>query len=111
MSLVDLVLSGVPQGTVLGPLLFLLYVNDLELCLNHSKLKLFADDSRLVKDLHPVNYEDGCVELQTDLEASLKWAQANNMVLNESKFQLLSHHIHSHAPNVNMRLLQQLPFA
>ena len=111
MSLVDLVLSGVPQGTVLGPLLFLLYVNDLELCLNHSKLKLFADDSRLVKDLHPVNYEDGCVELQTDLEASLKWAQANNMVLNENKFQLLSHHIHSHAPNVNMRLLKQLPFA
>ena len=81
MSLIELVLSGVPQGTVLGPLLFLLYVNDLELCINHFKLKLFADDSRLNKSLHPTCYEDGCNDLQNDLESCLKWAKSNNMVL------------------------------
>ena len=37
--------------------------------------------------------------------------EKNNMVLNEKKFQLLNHRVHSHAPNVNMRLLQVLPFA
>ena len=42
-SLLTKVLSGVPQGTVLAPLLVLLYINDLPACVN-SKVKLYADD-------------------------------------------------------------------
>ena len=42
------VLSGIPQGSVLGPLLFLLFVNDMGQSLEHSTLRMFADDSRLV---------------------------------------------------------------
>ena len=109
-SEITLVISGVPQGTVLGPLLFLLFVNDIDHCIKHSHLKLFADDSRLSKAINPSDSSRDQLLLQSDLDEILKWADENNMVLNESKFELLIHRVHIHAPNINMRMLLQLPF-
>ena len=86
------VLSGVPQGTVLGPILFLLFVNDIELSLSHSKVRLFADDSRLSK---PLKNPGDVSLLQQDLNHVLDWAKSNNMLLNEDKFELLQHHTSS----------------
>jgi hypothetical protein len=82
------VLSGVPQGTVLGPLLFILYINDLFSVVKHSKIKVFADDSKLHKS---IGSPTDCKLLQEDLHAVVRWATINNMELNESKFQLLQH--------------------
>ena len=111
-SIIEFVISGVPQGTVLGPLLFLIFVNDMTLSVEHSELKMFADDSRLIKAVHPTECTDlDHSHLQSDIENVVKWSLQNNMSLNVSKFQQLSHKVHVHARNVNMRLLLQLPFA
>ena len=110
-SEIKLVISGVPQGTVLGPLLFILFLNDLNNCIQYSQFKLFADDSRLIKVINPCNSSEDQEQAQSDLNAALKWALENNMEMNEKKFELLCHHVHHIAPNRNMRRLLQLPFA
>ena len=61
------VTSGVPQGTVLGPILFLVYINDLADYLEHSKLRLFADDSIIYRE---IKSQADCQLLQY---AALKW--------------------------------------
>ena len=64
------VLSGVPQGTVLGPLLFLTFINDLPDCATPSETRLFADDSILFRFIG--NQQDSSL-LQEDLQALEKW--------------------------------------
>ena len=75
------VLSGVPQETVLGPLLFLLYINDLgENCT--SRMRLFADDTLIYSTIE--SYNDAA-KLQSDLTAIQEWAQKWQMKFNPSK--------------------------
>jgi retron-type reverse transcriptase len=67
---IDGVTSGVPQGTVLCPILFLIYINDFPEYLTHSKLRLFADDSIIYKE---ITCQDDCKKLQSDLDAAARW--------------------------------------
>ena len=64
------VTSGVPQGTVLGPILFLIYINDFPEYLQHSKLRLFADDSIIYRE---ISSQEDCNKLQSDLNAAAQW--------------------------------------
>ena len=98
-----LVLSGVPQGTVLGPILFIIFMNDIELSVKNSNIKCFADDSRLSKSIQTA---DDRTSLQEDLNNVLIWAKHNNMSLNENKFELLQYH----ASSRNFNVLIELPF-
>ncbi|KAK3104461.1 hypothetical protein FSP39_002497 [Pinctada imbricata] len=66
------VTSGVPQGTVLGPILFLLYINDFHEYLSFSTLRLFADDSIIYKQ---IKTPDDTTKLQHDLDAAARWEQ------------------------------------
>ena len=75
------VTSGVPQGTVLGPALFLIYIN-----IHHSKIRLFADDIILYKQVSSVNDAD---RLQSDLESLQHWEEKWLLKFNISKCYVL----------------------
>ena len=78
------VLSGVPQGSVLGPLLFLILIGDIDKDVAHSFISSFADDTRVG---HGISNPEDMKELQLDLEAVYRWATSNNMEFNSEKFE------------------------
>ena len=78
--------SGVPQGTVLGPLLFIIYIGDVDRLIKHAYLSSFADDTRLMMK---VRHQQDVAKLQEDLRCVYDWATVNSMTLNSSKFQHL----------------------
>ena len=80
------VISGVPQGSVIGPLLFLILLGDIDSNIAASFLSSFADDTRLTIGLSGVTQASA---LQTDLEAVYQWAEENNMTFNDLKFEVL----------------------
>ena len=83
----DKVLSGVPQGTVLGPLLFLLFVNDLPDCVSEgTRTRLFADDCLVYRE---VRSQEDRVKLQADLDALGAWSARWGMRFNTSKCEIL----------------------
>ena len=79
------VLSGVPQGSILGPLLFILYINDLPSVVSPT-MKIFADD---VAMYYPVNSASDCKAFQHDLDLNSAWCSKWQMRLNVSKYELL----------------------
>ena len=79
--------SGVPQGSVLGPLLFLIYINDLPLYVKNSIVDIFADDTTL--SLNSSTKEALVDSLMEDLLGVNKWCEANGMVINTSKTKVM----------------------
>ena len=75
------VTSGVPQGSVLGPLLFIAYVNDIWRYME-STVRLFADDCVIYRKI--INNAD-MEKLQKDLDRLGEWAVENEMKINPSK--------------------------
>ena len=86
LSSAQQVKSGVPQGSVLGPLLFLIMMLDIDANINKAQIGSFADDTKL---WHIVKTVNGQIEMQNELSTLYKWAEDNNLTYNEKKFEHL----------------------
>ena len=84
VSLAAIIISGVPQGTVLSPILFLIFINDITGCITHSTIRCFADDTKISK---AISCEADMAILQADLDTVTEWSSRNNMQLHKDKFE------------------------
>ena len=80
---------GVPQGSILGPLLFLVYINGIQSVLKHSRMTMFADDMAFY--CHENSPTDLQLKLNADLAAITSWLHDNKLTLNvaKSKFMII----------------------
>ena len=79
------VISGVPQGSILGPIMFLIYVNDIPNIIT-STAKLFADDTKIYRQINKVV---DSIALQSDLTALDLWADRWQVKFNPSKCEVM----------------------
>ena len=113
-SIIKNIKTGVPQGSSLGPLFFLIYSNDLTLVLESAKPVLYADDTTLYKSGNDI------VELRnimnTDLNNILNWSNENKLLLNTEKtkcmlFTTLPHpHFSLTLNNIQIEKVKQFKF-
>ena len=103
--------SGVPQGSVLGPSMFLFYVNDLSDSLS-SSVRLFADDTIIYLTIQS---EDDTNQLQGDLDKLAEWSKAWSMELNTEKCQVITvtrnHTVVNHQYRLNDTILKSVTSA
>ena len=82
MSRFVTVFSGLPQGTVLAALLFLIFINDLPLLVTKSFTGVFCDDTLIAKE---ITQQSDAMELQNDLNSILEWTKKWGMKFNTVK--------------------------
>lgn len=76
---------GVPQGSILGPLLFILYTADISEHIHHCQYHLYADDVQLYKSFLPEDTDREVALINQDLASLAAWSKRNCLVLNPSK--------------------------
>ena len=86
-SLFQILLSGVPQGFIVGPILFDIFINDLLLWVSNSELLNFADDSTISAAENTI--EELISTLEKEIQAATDWFVSKEMAFNPDKFQAI----------------------
>ena len=102
---------GIPQGSILGPLLFNIFINDLFLFIQKTEICNFADDNTLYAC--DSSLEKVINKLKADLANITKWFDNNSLVANASKFQLMflgvkDHNIQLNVGNIELKAVQEV---
>ena len=79
--------SGVPQGSVLGPALFTLFINDITKCIIHCTIRLFADDTLIYTTVHS---GVDMANMQSDLDKLYRWSIENGLMFNALKSNVIA---------------------
>ena len=97
--------GGVPQGSIVGPILFTIYINDLGKYLENSKICLYADDTALY--VQGRSQVDIMLDLRLELSMVCEWLKANRHTLNAKKTEYMvfgSKHKLQHKPDLNITI-------
>lgn len=89
ISSLSAVKAGVPQGSVLGPLLFTLYLSDFGNILRYCKYNFYADDLQIFTHCKPKDLHDAIADVNDDIASIHHWTTCNKLLLNSSKTQAI----------------------
>lgn len=83
-------LRGVPQGSIIGPILFILYCADIVNCIQDCQYHIYADDVQLYLHFYPKDTDQAVRRINDDLDRLALWSESNCLVLNPSKSKYLA---------------------